>query len=133
MGINNVRLHICHHQIIRTGSGTFSFIFFRFGNETLLFIEFFFFCCIGLDLILVLIFFCSGFWVLHENVCFLNFSIFFPILYYRNHKAFPCFLISTFIVFFFFSLTRVLIWKTGFVVDSSPTAKPLSLLKNIWV
>ena len=31
--------------------------------------------------------------------------------------------------FFFFFLLGVLIWKTNFAVDSSPTAKLLSLLK----
>ena len=51
MGINTVRLHICHHQIVGTSSGTFSSIFFRFEYEILLFIEFF--CWIGLDFILV--------------------------------------------------------------------------------
>ena len=87
MGINTVRLHICHHQIVGIGSGTFSSFFFRFGYEIYLFIELFcrnrhryilfiylflrfgyamllfieFFCCIGLFLILALIRFCFGF------------------------------------------------------------------------
>ena len=41
MGINTVRLHICHHQIVGTGTGTFFSIFLDLGMKYYFLLSFF--------------------------------------------------------------------------------------------
>ena len=72
MGINTIRLYICHHRILRT---IFLHIF-RFGYEILVF------CWIGLDLILVLIPFCFRFLGSPWKCSFHQFSIFYFVFFF---------------------------------------------------
>ena len=77
MGINTVRLYICHHQIVETDSDTFFSIFLDLGMKYYFLLSFF--CWIGLDLILVSIPFCfpSLSLSLFSNICVHSFFFFF--------------------------------------------------------
>ena len=84
MGINTVRLSICHHQIVEPALVHFSQNFLDFNMKYYFILSFF--CWIGLDLILVLIPFCFGFLGSPSKCLFSQVSdIFFSFLFFFSY------------------------------------------------